>query len=539
MRNERKSFDLQSPAEFLTGLWRRVRREWIVCFASSVLVGLLTHFYKFVNWLPNWDSLVFRHDPQNMTSLGRWFLRFACIPTTSYDLPWVGGVVSLVYIALAGVGVCALFKVRSRLVAALVGAFLAAAPTVTSTMTYNYVADGYELAFLFSVLSTLLFNAGGVCRILLGVILLACSLGVYQPYVGVTMTLMIVLLVDGLLFRQEGAKASLARAGRFLAGGVGACLVYLLCMKLALALGRTGLSEYIWDEGSGVGVSLDWHYAANVVRKSLRCIRDFFFDVRFGMNTYVFVNGVFFAALVALTLGAVVRSRVFRSPARLLLLLAYCASAPVCACPMYLVRPDARYHTLMTMGFVSALVYFALFYERRVFGSLRLENAKRWFVVLWGGLMVYCYALIANVSYHKLQMAFWGSYGEVVRMAAGIEQTPGANDCRTLAVLGVKPDSRHWSAFVGFEMTGVTDGSLLRPDDYMVNQSVITATLNDYCQKDFRFATVEERRALAADPRVRKMPFWPAFGSIAVVGDCVVLRLGEGAGLYDEPQGHH
>ena len=85
----------------------------------------------------------------------------------------------------------------------------------------------------------------------------------------------------------------------------------------------------------------------------------------------------------------------------------------------------------------------------------------------------------------------------------------------------------------------MTDGSLLRPDDYMVNQSVITATLNDYCQKDFRFATVEERRALAADPRVRKMPFWPAFGSIAVVGDCVVLRLGEGAGLYDEPQGHH
>ena len=26
MRNERKSFDLQSPAEFLTDLWRRVRR---------------------------------------------------------------------------------------------------------------------------------------------------------------------------------------------------------------------------------------------------------------------------------------------------------------------------------------------------------------------------------------------------------------------------------------------------------------------------------------------------------------------------------
>ena len=58
----------QLPAQFA----RRFRPEWRLVFFSAFGFGLLAHFYKMANWLPNWDSLVFRYDAQQMLQYGRW-----------------------------------------------------------------------------------------------------------------------------------------------------------------------------------------------------------------------------------------------------------------------------------------------------------------------------------------------------------------------------------------------------------------------------------------------------------------------------------
>ena len=56
---------------------------------------------------------------------------------------------------------------------------------------------------------------------------------------------------------------------------------------------------------------------------------------------------------------------------------------------------------------------------------------------------------------------------------------------------------------------------------------------SDYCRKNFKFATADERRALAQNPEVLAMPMWPESGSVAVVDGYIVIRLSEGSGLYD------
>ena len=122
--------------------------EWKVCFFSALLVGLIAHFYKITNWLPNWDSLVFRYDPQNMIGLGRWFLPVVCSFSSFYDLPFLNGLIAIVFHALSAVCICRIFNVQKKITAALIGALIVSFPTVTSIMMYNYVADGYAIAFL-------------------------------------------------------------------------------------------------------------------------------------------------------------------------------------------------------------------------------------------------------------------------------------------------------------------------------------------------------------------------------------------------------
>ena len=520
-----------SPEAVVATVWRRIRPEWIVCFCSAMAFGFAAHAYKLVNWLPNWDSLVFRHGVQNMTHLGRWFLAVACLPSSNYDLPWICGAFALAYVSVAAVCVCRIFGIRKKLPAALVGALLTTFPTISSTLAYNYVADGYALSFLLAVLAAWAFDARGVRAFLLGVLSLTLSLGIYQAYVSVAMTILLALQVKGLVFDRERARTSLRRAARFLLGGVLASVAYLVALRLSLSLEHAELSAYLWADDGNVWLAPG--YLPRVLRASARTLVSFFFNLRWGITPHAVVGALAFASAAGLLLRAAARAGVFRSLPRTALFFAYSAVAPLCATPLLFLNPDTHYHNLMTMGYSTLAVFLVLFYERRTFDGPRFEAAKKWLVAGLGALLVYDYVLIANVGCHKLQLAFLSSYGEAVRMADRIEQTPGAPGCRTLAVLGVKPDSAAWSSFANLDLTGVTDGSLLRPDDYTVNQSVVTATLNDYCQKKFAFATVEERRRLAADPRVRRMPLWPEPGSIAVIDGFLVLRLGEGSGLYD------
>ena len=95
------------PEKALKKLNEYILPQWKVCFFGALLAGLMAHLYKITNWLPNWDSLVFRYDSQNMIALGRWFLPVVCSLSSFYDLPFLNGIAALVFYALGAVCICA------------------------------------------------------------------------------------------------------------------------------------------------------------------------------------------------------------------------------------------------------------------------------------------------------------------------------------------------------------------------------------------------------------------------------------------------
>ena len=117
-------------------------------------------------------------------------------------------------------------------------------------------------------------------------------------------------------------------------------------------------------------------------------------------------------------------------------------------------------------------------------------------------------------------------------MADRIEQTDGTSECDTLAVLGIMPGSEAYSAQVSLDLTGVTDGSLLRPDDYGQSE-------RDYIHAERllpqEFQVCDCGRAARAGAKPR------GAGDADVArerlsgrgGRYIVIRLSEGSGLYD------
>ena len=141
------------PEKVLKKINENILPQWKICFFAAFLVGVLAHLYKIVNWLPNWDSLVFRYDSQNMIALGRWFLPVVCSFSSFYDLPFLNGIIAIVFHGLGAVCICKILNVQKKITAFLIGAVVVSFSTVTSVMMYNYVADGYSIAFFLSTLA--------------------------------------------------------------------------------------------------------------------------------------------------------------------------------------------------------------------------------------------------------------------------------------------------------------------------------------------------------------------------------------------------
>ena len=199
------------PEQIIDKIKKSILPEWKVCFIFALAMGLIAHLYKITNWLPNWDSIVFRYDAQNMISIGRWFLPVVCAPGSFYDLPLIGGLFSIVFHALGAVCICRMFDIQKNITAALVGAVVVTFPAVTSVMMYNYVADGYSIAFLFSCIAAMLLTRDKPCYIA-ATVLIALSAGIYQAYITVTLMLLLLYIRTKLINRDTDLKKLMVKS---------------------------------------------------------------------------------------------------------------------------------------------------------------------------------------------------------------------------------------------------------------------------------------------------------------------------------------
>ena len=506
-------------------IWNKIRKnlppQWKACFASALIVGLIAHIYKLTNWLPNWDSLVFRYDPQNMVAMGRWFLPVVCAPSSFYDLPWLAGLLAILFHGAGAVCICHMFRVRKPVTAVLIGAAVITFPTVTSVLMYNYVADGYALAFLLSCMAAM-FLVAEKPKYIPAILCIALSAGIYQAYITVTIMLVLCDLILGIL--EEDAKVSqmLLKSLKILAGGFFGMVLYYAAMTVILKITDTALLEY---QGISTAMSLSGINVWAILYTIKKSFTEYFFDFSQGVTVFVALNCVILILTAILYLHMIIKRKT--SLPKLLLLAVYVIFLPIGASVLAVINSDVDYHNLMKMGFFVFYLFLILQYEKSEFKKPKLIAAQAWIIAGVSLVLVFNNIIIANVTYHKLNMAYEKSYGTLVRIVDRIEQTEGAAACDRILVLGALEGSEAYSVKLPPDMTGATDGFILRADDEVVGQSVLCSALNDYCGTSYEFVAGEEKKSLLNQLQIEEMGIWPASDSILIVDDTIVIRLGE------------
>ena len=449
---------MKSREEVWKNIKLHIKREWKIAFVVAFLMGLLIHMPIMLSDIPNHDGLASMHFDQNMITSGRWFLSVACGFSSYYTLPWLIGILAMLYLGLAAVALTEVLEVKSTWAIAGIGGMLVAFPALASTFAYVFTMDGYMLAVLLAILSVLLtkkykwgFVAGGIC--------LALSMGIYQAYLAFAMLLSIYVILM-LAMEQGCVKEKIKNSLNYLYMGIcGAGLYYVVLLILLKVQGKE-LGSYQGAENVGAANH------AGLLDSIKNMYADFF---AFTLKGNVLANNVFsYIAIGVLVVSVLVilvvmagKKKWFGKPWLYLLVVLLVIGIPVATNVILLILPDVTYHTLMRYQWVLFPILMIAFVEKysRVVPANKLTLSVEWAVLLGIVVLVWNYTVTDNIAYSNLQKKYEKTYAYCLRLLDRIEQTEGYYQGIPIAMIGVVGDESYPTTDITGEITAELIGT--------------------------------------------------------------------------------
>lgn len=520
----------------VAGIWKVInKKEYKYPFIAALVIGLLTHFPVMVNKLPNADAMDNFYSNQNMITSGRWFLGIACGISSFYDLNWLIGVLSVLYLAVAAVCICEFFEIRSNVNRVLISALLMTFPAVCATFSYMYTMDGYMIGLLLSVLAAYLarkyrfgFIGGALC--------LCFSLGIYQAYLAVTILLCIFDMIKECLMQRK-ISGLWSRGWRYLVMGVSGGTLYMILLKLLLAIQGKELDTY---QGINQMGKLD---LAQLPMMLAAAIKDF---GAFALKGNIFINNGFsLVAVILLTVVAFVAALLCwlkadnrRKWYQIFFVVIFGLFIPFATNIVMLVSPQAYYHLLMRMQWILFPIYAvvlvdmlcALYAERENEQKEKAEKKRHLTsagilsvaLALSVCMLSYSFVLADNIAYFNMHERYERTYAYCLRLLNRMEATPGYHPNMPVAMIGVIDESKYPNTDITEEVTSRIWGA--GGSTFLYKAAHYSIFMQHYMHVTFPVIEGDELVEIYNSKEYREMDSFPAENSMKVVDGILYIK---------------
>ncbi len=530
----------------------RIKKSWKLAFVSAFVVGLLVHMYKFTNTLLGHDSLFNIYGTQNVVRSGRWFLAVACSLSSFFDLPWVNGVLSLIWIGVAAAVVIDIFRIENPVLILLTGGLLVTFPAVTQTFYFEYTADGYMLAMVLAAL-TVRFSMIGErrkSRLFLSFCCITLTCGIYQAYVSFALVLSLGYFMTELLEnRYEKKLYTLWIRNQILIYGLGMAAYYVIWQIAMVCQGNLQPNQYMGIDTIGqIGPGFLWDAVKQTMTSFVSVFMVWNF-LRRGLTMYTVLNILFLMAAAYIVVTAVRKSRLYTRKGQMLLFLLCMAAIPFAVFIWFFASQGIQYVVRMEQS--VCLLYILC----GVLANRWLKPGKSDIAALLLAVIIFNNGVTANMMYQYMHRCYEESYATGVEIATHIhllddgtqkeivivgltswfseEEYESGGGLKELALLksiynnlfsaGSCP-ALFLSEVVGLELSyyRVNPEMEVPPVDVGSNNWPVSGGWT------WRFPLADEavKAKLIDTKQVADMPVWPAADSIQVIDDLIVIKLG-------------
>ena len=495
-------------------------------FLSAFLTGYLTHLYAFTNLIPNSDGLSRVYDTQQMTISGRWFLHYASSLNDFTQMPAVIGLLSILFLSLAAALTVDLLVFRSRTLAMIAGAVMAAFPCLGYTFLYMFTASAYCLAIFLAVLSVWLAKRSRVGW-LLGVIAMALAMGTYQAYAAVAISLSLLVVLRQTLDRRATFSGTLHLGLRLVAFLVAGAVLYYVVLLIFLRVKNLELLSYLGMDQASSGYPFS-RLPSLLLDTYKQAIAFFFLPGSANGFANLFLVVVDLAGLLLggfCLVACLIRRQLFRQLWRPIGAAAMLLLLPLGINFMQMLSPYSQPTPLMKYAFVA--IYLAvLMFIGMADGILHLPLRKYLAptAALWAAALLLFCVNTNNLLYTASDQAHRATESYVTRLLSRVESCSGYQEGMEVAIVGALPTDQIYSQIPSY--TQVDHYSVPLNSVLPLNKHIYYY-LNHWLNVPLEEPSEETMLAISASPEFQAMPLYPADGSVAILDGRVVVKLQE------------
>lgn len=505
----------------VTPLERFIERVWMLTvrdrlpFLSALAFGLAAHMFAFTNKLVNADEIESLFGKGATVTSGRWGLEAVKLIFPDYSMPWLYGLISLVLIAVSVCIIVRLFDIKGGLTTVLLAGMITAFPSQTGTFCFMFTSSAYALSFLFAVLSVFLFCRGGWKNDAVAVTLMTLSLGLYQSYIALAASLLLLYAVFLCLDSEAKLKDIIVFSMKALAMLLAALVVYALITLVVFKFTGAEFNAYVRDNSASSGIL-----------GRIRTAYDFFVYY-LTYREYALITSevsriahlvLFALCLVGVFMVAVKSVRVGRVGAGVFIIVSVFL-LPIAVNCMFLAMSNESIHTLVIYSFVAFYVLAAMLLQRVFDGGELIKRASR--DVIYAALTIALASNVyfANEVYLEMYLEYENAYSFYSILLARAENTDGFDETKKLALIGHQDNAVATRPEIDL-------GYITGPSRDLINIYSQENFIRRYLGSNIPLADETELAALAVTPEFDKMSEYPYYGSVKIIDDYVVVKLG-------------
>lgn len=492
----------------------KLRENWLPLTAGMVS-GILAYMFAFTNKLLSHDEVGSLFIKGDTVSSGRWGLEFLSNIMPDYSMPWIYGIMSLVFLTVASCVVIRTFHIRNRALQVLLPGLLITFPSMIGTFTYMFTASSYALSFLLAVRAVYWMGKWELKYVFPAMACMVLSLGIYQSYIAVAAGLLVLLVVYRILEGDEVRDCLLRGAGYVLFLGVSLIVYYILTKVIQAAMGIE-MNPYATQN-----LSLD---PQQILIRSERAYAGFFALFETGIYGLMptELSRTVHRICVWVLIGILILWAVFcRKPARIGLMVFLLAVFPLSVNCMFLFTEDHAVHTLVLYGVATLYVLLALVIEKAPVPekTMGIRQIGAEVIAVLMAVIIVINTYVANEVYLNLQLRYEHTQSFYSNVIARIMDDPEYDEGSKIAFIGTygQPGEFYTKFEEIRQISGANGVSPNNWSNYLF--------LARYMGFEIPFASQEEIEEIQASEEFENMAIYPYYGSIQKIGDIFVIKL--------------
>ncbi len=497
----------------------------------TLFIGFMANILVITNDILGIDAIAFSdiYIANNWDlSLGRWLLKYIDYTRFGLSSSVVSGIFAISILSISSLLLIDLFEIKNKFFKYLISILLVVSPFFTETLYSFFCSFEFTLSFMLAILSVFLIYKlkNKNIRIIISSLCIACSLGLYQSFIGVTCGLCILVPLIRLLKNEMTPKKFLQKFVESLIIGILAIIVYEIILNLLLMFAGISLSDY--SGANSIGLN-NFKNIVFLIKDSLKSFYSYFLTNKI-INNLIYKRNIVNIIITFLTLIIIIKKILEnKNKTNILFILEIILClilTPVALGIIEIIAPARDINQLMSAPYILIYIFVVALLDNEKFkGIYKFSGGV---LVLLTIFIIDSYFVMANASSMAVRITKERTLFATKRIINKIYETEGYNDNMKVLFIGNSSGKYFKSSNEVYKLSSgpATTMPLTYEKPDLCNRDYHNL-IKYYLGIEFVRADINDYSKVIKTEEFKNMNTYPYNNFTKVIGDILVVKIKE------------